>query len=181
MGLRRTFQTVRLLPELTVLENVALGADSALAGQSVTRSWLQLRRTHRAEKAARAAAARALDRMGLAQYGAAYPATLPYGTQRRVEIARALAAGPQLLLLDEPTAGMTRSERDEIGRILRELREDGLTQVLVEHDIPLITRVCDHLHVMNMGRVIASGEPTTVVQRPDVQEAYLGRHSHDAA
>jgi ABC-type branched-subunit amino acid transport system ATPase component len=179
MGVRRTFQTVRLLPNLTVAENVRLGADARLAGRSIARNWLDVRRTAAVERRARAAADEAVERLRLTHLAGAVPAALSYGTQRRVEIARALAAQPRILMLDEPTAGMTRSERDDIGALLRDLADEGLTQILVEHDVPLITRVCDHLFVMNAGRLIASGDsPRAVVARPEVQEAYLGRGSH---
>jgi ABC-type branched-subunit amino acid transport system ATPase component len=104
-----------------------------------------------------------------------YPAMLPYGTQRRVEIARALVSDPKVLLLDEPTAGMNREERDDIGRLLQELSQQGLTQVLVEHDVQMITDVCSHIFVMNFGKLIAEGEPYSVVQLPEVQEAYMGK------
>jgi ABC-type branched-subunit amino acid transport system ATPase component len=180
-GLRRTFQTGRLLPQLTVFENVALGADARLGGRSLVRGWLDVPRTQRVERASRLATSEALERLGLTDLGREYPQYLSYGTQRRVEIARAIAAKPLLLLLDEPTAGMTREERDAIGSILLELRRDGLTQLLVEHDVPMITGVCDELFVMNMGELIASGNPTEVVRLPEVQEAYLGRESHAAS
>ncbi|MGI5242257.1 ABC transporter ATP-binding protein [Dactylosporangium sp. CA-139066] len=179
LGVRRTFQTVRLLPEMTVLDNVKLGADARLAGRSIARNWLFPAHTARVEKQGARAAAEAIERLGLTAVAREFPLNLSYGTQRRVEIARALAAQPSVLMLDEPTAGMTREERDEVGSLLRELSADGLTQILVEHDVPLITRVCDHLYVMNAGQLIASGDdPAAVVQRPEVQEAYLGRRAH---
>lgn len=175
LGIRRTFQTVRLMPLMTVLDNVALGADARLFGQSILRSWLSLKTTRDLDRQSREIAQVALERVGIGHLSSEFPGSLSYGTQRKVEIARALAADPILLLLDEPTAGMTRRERDEIGELLSDLRRDGLTQVLVEHDVPLITRVCGHLFVLNTGRLIASGDPHEVVQEPAVQEAYLGR------
>jgi branched-chain amino acid transport system ATP-binding protein len=177
LGIRRTFQTVRLMPLMTVLDNVALGADAGLFGQSILRSWLALRTTRRLDRESRSIAQAALERVGIGHLGGMFPGSLSYGTQRKVEIARALAANPTLLLLDEPTAGMTRRERDEIGDLLVELRDGGLTQILVEHDVPLITRVCGHLFVLNTGQLIAAGDPRTVVLEPAVQEAYLGRKS----
>jgi branched-chain amino acid transport system ATP-binding protein len=181
MGIGRTFQTVRLLPNLTILENVMLGANARAFGQSIVRNWLFPWRTSHCEKLAREAAEEAMDRLELSGTERLYPTALPYGTQRRVEIARALASDPQLLLLDEPTAGMNREERDEIAALLRVLASQGLTQLLVEHDVPMITQVCSHIFVMNFGKLIAEGEPRGVVQLPEVQEAYLGKKVHSGA
>jgi branched-chain amino acid transport system ATP-binding protein len=108
------------------------------------------------------------------EFAAAYPLDLPYGHQRHVEIARALASEPKILLLDEPTAGMNHSEREEVGDLLLELNRDGLTQVLVEHDLAMIHRLCSHTFVLNFGRVIAEGTPSQVSHDPAVREAYLG-------
>ena len=105
--------------------------------------------------------------------------TLPYGTQRRVEIARAVAAQPAVLLFDEPTAGMNRAERDEVAEVMRTLQAGGLAQVLVEHDMQMITDVCDHVWVMNFGKLIAEGTPEVVVSDPVVQEAYLGKRGEE--
>lgn len=175
LGIGRTFQTVRLLRGLNVLENVMLGADTRCFGTGILGSWVLPWRTRRCETRARTAAQEAIERMKLVGLEKANPTLLSYGTQRRVEIARALAANPSLLLLDEPTAGMNRQERDEIGTIMQDLRDQGLTQILVEHDLQMITDVCEHIWVMNFGRIIAEGEPAAVVQLPDVQEAYLGK------
>jgi branched-chain amino acid transport system ATP-binding protein len=179
-GLARTFQTVRLLPALSVLENVMLGADNRIAGRSITLNWLAPWRTLRCEREARRAALGVIERLGLQDFRKRYPSTLSYGVQRRVEIARALASEPKLLMLDEPTAGMSHAERADIAELLCELRDHGLTQVLVEHDLQMITDVCSEIAVMNFGRKIASGEPTTVVRLPAVQEAYLGEKAADA-
>jgi branched-chain amino acid transport system ATP-binding protein len=181
MGIGRTFQTVRLLPNLTILENVMLGPNASAFGQSIMKNWLLPWRTRHCEKLARDAAERAIDRLELGGTERLYPTALPYGTQRRVEIARALASDPRVLLLDEPTAGMNREERDEIGALLQLLAKQGLTQLLVEHDVPMITQVCSHIFVMNFGKLIAEGEPRGVVQLPEVQEAYLGKKVHSGA
>ena len=181
MGIGRTFQTVRLLPSLTILENVMLGADCRSFGLSIFANWLAPWRTRSCELAAREAAERVIDRLELSGMEGRYPGMLPYGTQRRVEIARALASDPKILLLDEPTAGMNREERDDIGRLLQDLQRQGLTQILVEHDVQLITDVCSHIFVMNFGRLIAEGEPNRVVQLPAVQEAYLGKKADHVA
>jgi branched-chain amino acid transport system ATP-binding protein len=157
-GIARTFQTVRLLPDLTVDGNVRLGAD--------------------VNKDRRNSASRvdhALEATGLTGVRGAYPTELSYGTQRRVEIARAVAMGPRLLLLDEPTAGMNQAERAEITTLMKQLSADGLTQLLVEHDVQMMLDACDHLVAMAAGRLITDGNPADVVRHPGVREAYLGR------
>jgi ABC-type branched-subunit amino acid transport system ATPase component len=177
MGIARTFQTVRLLPTLSVRENVMIGADAGAFGQSIARSWLLPWHGRRAEAAVRERAERELDRLRLNDVRERVPTQLSYGQQRRVEIARALATSPRLLLLDEPTAGMTSEERHEIADVLMQLRDDGLTLILVDHDIDLVVDVSDHMYALNFGRLIADGQPAAVVQNPAVQEAYLGRSS----
>jgi branched-chain amino acid transport system ATP-binding protein len=166
-GVARTFQTVRLLPDLTVVENVQLGAD--LRGRAVgARRWWGRPRPSESVLVA-------LERTGLADRQHLYPGELSYGMQRRVEIARALALDPRLLLLDEPTAGMNTGERVEISGLLDRLRSEGLTQLLVEHDVQMMVDTCDHLFAMNFGVLIGEGRPGDVVGLPQVQEAYLGR------
>ncbi len=164
-GLARTFQTVRLLPELTVAENVMVGADI----------------TGRRDRTARDRVAAAIEMAGLAGLERVRPDELSYGYQRRVEIARAIALRPQLIMLDEPTAGMNRDERADISALLRDLRSQGLTQLLVEHDVQMMVDTCDELLAMNFGLIIASGTPDEVTRDPAVKQAYLGeRWSKDA-
>jgi branched-chain amino acid transport system ATP-binding protein len=159
----RTFQTVRLLDDLTVRQNVMLATDVPPIGS-------------RPSRVARASSVeRALERVGIADLAPAYPDELSYGMQRRVEIARALAADPRLLLLDEPTAGMGRREKDEVKDLLVSARRSGVTQILVEHDVQMMVETCDYLYAMNFGVVIAEGAPLDVVRDPAVQEAYMGR------
>lgn len=161
-GVARTFQTVRILPGRTVFDNVALGAESAGSGSKAERG--------RARERVR----NAIERTGLSGKQRHRPDELSYGYQRRVEIARAIASEPTLLLLDEPTAGMNRQERDDITGLLDDLRGEGLTQLLIEHDVQMMVEACDHLFAMNFGELIAEGEPEAIVRHPAVQEAYLG-------
>lgn len=181
MGIGRTFQAVRLLPDLTVLENVMLGGDARAYGCGIFANWLVPWRGRVCEKQCRETALLAIEKLELAGMEKRKAGTLPYGSQRRVEIARALASQPTLLLFDEPTAGMNREERDEIGQVMRDLQSEGLTQILVEHDMQMITEVCDYVYVMNFGKIIAEGEPAVVVSNPLVQEAYLGKRGEARA
>jgi ABC-type branched-subunit amino acid transport system ATPase component len=171
-GVRRTFQAIRLVPELTLLQNVMLGADD---GRRLLDGLFRPWRAAAADRASRALAREVLARVGLTGLDDVLPGELPYGHQRRAEIARALAAEPRLLLLDEPVAGMSAPERAEIGDLLLGLRADGITQLLVEHDMELVIRLADHLVVVDFGRVIANGDPETTVTDDRVREAYLGR------
>ena len=183
LGVARTFQTVRLLPDLTVQQNIQLGADArtgrGAAKETAPRVDLLARLKGFSGLAASPpspSVARAIERTGLEGFEAYYPTELSYGTQRRVEIARAMAMEPRLLLLDEPTAGMNQAERAEISALLRDLRSEGsLCQLLVEHDVQMMIDTCDYVFAMNTGKLIAQGEPREVVQNPQVQEAYLGR------
>jgi ABC-type branched-subunit amino acid transport system ATPase component len=173
-GMARTFQAIRLLEGLSVRENVMLGADRS---RDADRGW----RGRVAERRRVGAVAdAAIERLSLGDVRDASPRALSYGTQRRVEIARALAGDPKVLLLDEPVAGMNRSEREEIGDIIRSLRAEGLTQLLIEHDLRMILALCDELYVMNFGRCIARGEPRATAALPEVQECYLGRRHVNA-
>jgi ABC-type branched-subunit amino acid transport system ATPase component len=170
-GVARTFQTVRLLGDLTVAENVQLGADLLPRGKGPAR-W---RRFHPGVE-------EAMERTSLTAVRDARASDLSYGTQRRVEIARSLATRPRLLLLlDEPTAGMNQAERRELAALLRKLRDEGLTQLLVEHDVQMMLDTCDRLAAMNQGTVLVEGTPDEVVRDPAVQEAYLGKRWRDRA
>jgi ABC-type branched-subunit amino acid transport system ATPase component len=180
-GLARTFQTVRLLPTLSVLDNVRLGADVRVVGTGIWKPWAMPVWSARREKTIREIAERAMERLGITQLRDRLPHQLSYGNQRRVEIARAIAADPAVLLLDEPTAGMTGDERDGIAEVVRNLRAEGLTQVVVDHDVDMIVGLADHLFVLSEGRLIAQGDPAAVVGDPRVQEAYLGRRHRASA
>lgn len=174
-GLGRTFQTVRLLPTLSVVDNIRLGADTRVMGTGIWNPWLRPVWSSRKDREITVIAEEAVERMGLGAMRSRYPQELSYGIQRKVEIARALASNPTLLLLDEPTAGMTSDERDAISSVIRQLRDEGLTQVLVDHDVDMIVGLADVMGVMNEGKLIAEGDARAVVKDPAVQEAYLGR------
>jgi ABC-type branched-subunit amino acid transport system ATPase component len=177
LGIARTFQAMRLLEDMTVRQNVMIGAGSTAVRRSAVTNWLNLPRSFADERAARALADESLAKVGMEGYASSYPSDLSYGMQRRVEIARALATQPKLLLLDEPVAGMSQAERRDIGQLLLSLRSEGLTQVLVEHDLAMIHRLCDMSYALNFGQVIASGPAEKVAAEPAVREAYLGHRA----
>jgi len=170
-GMARTFQHVKLRPQMSLLDNVALGAHGR------TRSGLLaagLRLDRREEAKIFADARRQLDRIGLADRGHELAGSLPLGTQRLLEIARALAADPVLLVLDEPAAGLRRQEKRALGDLLRKLRGEGVTILIVEHDMDFVMKLVDRLVVMDFGSKLVEGAPAAVRADPAVQAAYLG-------
>lgn len=177
-GLGRTFQHSKLFPRLSALENVLVGAHR-LARPTFVRRLLWLPSAARDERRAAARAHAELDRVGLAGRAATPAAQLAYGDQRRLEIARALAGDPALLVLDEPAAGMNHVEATELGALIRSLAADGITVLLIEHNVRMVLETCTRVVVMNFGEVIASGDPQTVARDPVVIDAYLGSAGGD--
>ncbi len=179
LGIARTFQNIRLFPEMTALENVIVGCD-AHSRTSVISALLRLPRQRHEEKEFRAKAMELLKFMGIADRADDAAKNLPYGYQRRLEIARALATGPKLLCLDEPAAGFNPAEKIELMGLIRTIRDRGYTVLLIEHDMNLVMGVTDRIVVLDFGKKIAEGTPAEVRANPAVIAAYLGEPS-DAA
>lgn len=172
-GLIRTFQTARVFPGLTALENVLVGHHRHMRS-SVIGSALRLPGSRRAEAEVRARAFRLIEKLGLAAFADVNAVELPMGSQKLLEIARALMASPKLLLLDEPAAGLNDSETAELADVLIAVREAGITVMLVEHNMALVMSVSDQVIVLDSGSLIAAGNPQAVQADPLVIEAYLG-------
>ncbi len=172
-GLARTFQNIRLFQDMSVLENVMIGCHCRTKAR-VLGAIFRDKGTRKEEKEVVARSYSLLEKIGLAELADEFAKNLPYGAQRKLEIARALATDPALLLLDEPAAGMNPQETAELDDLITEIRDDGISILLIEHDMKLVMSLSDHIFVMDYGKKIAEGTPNEVRNNPEVIKAYLG-------
>jgi branched-chain amino acid transport system ATP-binding protein len=176
-GISRTFQNIRLFGAMTVIENILVGMHTQLK-QTAIDALFRTKKFHDEEKESEEKAKALMGYVGLKNVGNELARNLPYGGQRRIEIARALAANPTLLLLDEPTAGMNPNETEEAIKLFRRIRDDkGITILLIEHDMRVVMGISEHISVMDYGEKIAEGTPKEIRNNQRVIEAYLGREA----
>ena len=172
-GMSRTFQNLQICLNMTAIDNVMVGAHLRL-NQNLFASMLRLPSVRKADQVCRDEAAQLMDFVGVGQYVDADSTQMPYGALKRLEIARALAARPKVLLLDEPAAGLNHTETGEIEALIRKVAQSGVTVVLVEHDMKLVMNLSDHILVLDYGKKLAEGTAAEVRANPDVVAAYLG-------
>jgi branched-chain amino acid transport system ATP-binding protein len=171
--MNRTFQNLQVCMNMSAIDNVMVGAHLRL-NQGLLSAMIRLPSLRRADAACREEAAQLMDFVGVGRYVKAHARQMPYGALKRLEIARALAAKPQLLLLDEPAAGLNHTETGEIEALIRKVADSGVTVVLVEHDMKLVMNLSDHILVLDYGKKLAEGTAAEVRANPDVIAAYLG-------
>jgi len=174
LGIARTFQNIRLFDRMTVIENVMVGVHSK-TNANILDSMLRLKNHRSSELRAEEIALSVLDLVELSDYRYHYATSLPYGMQRKLEIARAIASDPEILLLDEPGAGMNESETNQLIEFIRQLRTMEYTILIIEHDMRVIMNICDRIYVLDHGKLIAHGKPAEIQTNQDVIEAYLGK------
>jgi branched-chain amino acid transport system ATP-binding protein len=179
-GLSRTFQNLQIFQQMTVLENAIAGYHLQESG-AVLADLLNLPSSRKRAKAAEAGARKLLDRVGLGRAAEQEAGNLSYGALKRLEIARALALSPRVLLLDEPAAGCNAVETEEIDRLIAEVAAEGIAILLVEHDMKMVMRISNHIVVLDHGEKIAEGDPATVSQNAQVIAAYLGAQEAEHA
>ena len=174
LGIGRTFQNIRIFKEMSLLDNVVVGMHAHLT-YGVAEWLLSLPGFRAQERAAREQALELLGWVGLADKAGDLADNLSYGEQRKLELARALATRPKLLLLDEPVAGMNTGEKVELMGVISQIAQRGFTIFMIEHDMRFVMGLCERIAVLNFGRIIAQGSPDEIKNNPDVIEAYLGR------
>ncbi|EAH7031361.1 ABC transporter ATP-binding protein [Campylobacter lari] len=174
LGIARTFQNIRLFSSMSVLENVLIGFDKSIK-YNIFEAFLHFGRFSKAEKNAKKVAYEILEQLNIAHLADEKATSLSYGQQRKVEIARALATNPKLLLLDEPAAGMNSTESDDLAELIFNIRDNKkISVLLIEHDMKFVNKLCDRVMVLDYGKTIFEGKPNDAVQNPEVISAYLG-------
>lgn len=177
-GICRTYQNIRLFPRMTALQNVMVGGHSRISS-GVFRSVLRTKSQKQEEAMLKENALELLELVGIGELSDQFAENLSYGQQRRLEIARALASKPSLLLLDEPAAGMNETETSSLYDLIKKIQSMGITVLIIEHDMPLVMRLCDRITVLNFGEKLAEGTPEEIQNNEAVIEAYLGKEEEE--